>query len=63
MYGITIGFAVLMLIGALLMAFCSLTICRYLVYFSCSILFLIGIMGFFLTILFSVLAPIVNFGC
>jgi hypothetical protein len=62
-YGVTIGFAVLMLIATLLVAFCDKPGCRYLMYFTCFILFLIGIMGFLLTLLFSVIAPTVYFGC
>lgn len=52
-----------MLIGTLLMAFCDKTRCRYLVYFSCFFLFWIGVAGFLLSGLFSVLTPAVYFGC
>jgi hypothetical protein len=62
-YGVTVGFASLMLIGTLLMAFCDKTRCRYLVYFSCFFLFWIGVAGFLLSGLFSVLTPAVYFGC
>lgn len=62
-YGVTIGFAVLMLVGTLLVAFCDLPNCRYLMYFACFILFIIGIVGFILTLLFSFITPVVYFGC
>jgi len=62
-YGITIGFASLMLIGALLVAFCDKTKCRYLVYFSCFILFFIGVVGFIISVFFSFAAPVVYLGC
>ena len=62
-YGITISFASLMLLGTLLVAFCDKPKCRYLMYFACAILFLIGLMGFLMTIIFSILTPTVYFGC
>lgn len=62
-YGITIGIASLMLIGTLLVAFCDKTGCRYLMYFSCVLLFLIGIVGFMMTIIFSIVTPAIYFSC
>lgn len=62
-YGITIGLASMMLLGTLLVAFCDKTKCRYLIYFSCFILFFVGIGGFFMSILFSIISPTVYFGC
>jgi hypothetical protein len=62
-YGITIGIASLMLLGTLMVAFCDKTKCRYLMYSTCIILFLIGILGFFLSFVFSILAPVTFFGC
>jgi predicted tellurium resistance membrane protein TerC len=62
-YGVTIGFASLMLLGTLLVAFCSRYSCRYLIYFACSVLFFIGVAGFLLATVFSVLTPAVYWGC
>ena len=62
-YGVTIGIASIMLLGTLLVAFCDKPKCRYLMYFACVILFFIGLMGFLMTIIFSILTPTVYFGC
>ena len=62
-YGLTIAVAGMMLLGALLVAFCDKIQCRYLIYISCVILFFIGIMGFFLSVIFSLMVPTIHFGC
>ena len=62
-YGVTIAFASLMLLGAIMIAFCDKTNCRYLIYFTCIFFFIIGTLGFFLTIIFSIVAPLTFFGC
>lgn len=62
-YGVTVGLASMMLLGTLLVAFCDKPKCRYLMYFSCFLLFFIGIVGFFMTIIFSIIAPTTFFGC
>lgn len=62
-YAITIGVASLMLIGVLLVAFCDKSRCRFLIYFACFFLFFIGVVGFMLSVLFSILTPTIYFGC
>jgi hypothetical protein len=63
LYAVTIAVASLMLVGVLLVSFCDKINCRYLLYFGCFILFWIGLIGFALSILFSLLTPTVYFGC
>ena len=62
-YGTTIAIASMMLLGALLVAFCDKVQCRYLMYVSCVLLFFIGVAGFLLSVLFSLMVPTVYFGC
>ena len=63
LYGLTIGIASTMLLGTLLVAFCDKINCRYLIYFSCFLLFFIGVLGFALCVLFSIMVPTIYFGC
>lgn len=63
LYAATIAMASTMLLGALLVSFCDKTNCRYLIYITCFFLFLLGFLGFILSILFSILTPAVYFGC
>ena len=63
LYGITIGISSMMLLGALLVAFCDKINCRYLIYFSCVLVFILGIVGFALSLIFSLVVPTVYFGC
>ncbi len=63
LYGITIGISSAMLLSALLIAFCDKIKCRYLMYFSCTILFFLGILGFLLSVGYSIVAPAIYFGC
>jgi len=62
-FGIVIGFCVLGILGCLLMTFCDKYKCRYLIYFACVVLFLIGIIGFLLAVVFSAITPAMYFGC
>lgn len=62
-YGVTIGLASMMLLGALLVAFCDKPKCRYLMYFTCFLLFFIGMAGFLMSIIFSIITPTIYFGC
>jgi hypothetical protein len=62
-YGVTVGLASMMLLGALLVAFCDKPKCRYLMYFACFLLFFIGLVGFLMSIIFSFITPVVYFGC
>lgn len=57
-YGIMLGLSVLALLGVVLMTFCDKYKCRYLMYFSCVILFFLGILGFLIAIIFSILVPV-----
>lgn len=63
LYGTTIGLSTIMLISALLVAFCDKIKCRYLMYISCFILFILGVTGFMLTLVSSVAAPAIFFSC
>lgn len=62
-YGIALGIAVLALLGVILMTFCDKYKCRYLMYFSCVILFFFGLLGFIIAILFSIVVPVMYFFC
>jgi hypothetical protein len=62
-FGVFIGLGVLGIIGAILMTFCDKFSCRYLVYFVCVILLILGILSFLLSIVFSVITPILYLGC
>ncbi len=62
-FGVIVGLSVLVILGALLMTFCEKYKCRYLIYFSCIFLFLIGIVGFLLSTLLSAIVPVVYFTC
>lgn len=63
LFGVIIGLAVLGIVGALIMTFCNKFKCRYLVYFACVILFIIGIVLFLLSVLFSLITPILYYTC
>ncbi len=62
-YGIALGISVLALLGVVLMTFCDKYKCRYLMYFSCVILFFFGLLGFLIAIIFSVIVPVMFFLC
>lgn len=62
-FGVFIGFGILSIIGTLFMACCDKYSCRYLVYFVCVILFILGLFCFLLSTLFSILTPVIYFGC
>lgn len=62
-FGVFIGLGVLSLIGVLMMACCDKYKCRYLLYFVCTILTILGILCFFLALIFSVLTPMIYFSC
>jgi hypothetical protein len=62
-YGVMLGLSVLALLGVVLMTFCDKYKCRYLMYFSCVILFFLGILGFLLAIIFSIIVPVLYFLC
>lgn len=62
-YGVFIGFASLALLGTLLTACCDKYGCRHLIYFSCLIMFLVGLFGALFATIFSVLIPFFTWGC
>jgi hypothetical protein len=62
-YGVALGLSVLTLLGVILMTFCDKYKCRYLMYFSCVILFFIGLVGFLIALLFSIVVPVLFFLC
>lgn len=62
-FGVFIALSVLNIVAALLMTFCDKFSCRYLIYFTCLIFFLLGIFCFLLSFLFSIITPILYFGC
>lgn len=62
-FGVIVGLSILGILGAILMTFCDKYKCRYLIYFSCTIMFIIGIVTFIVAILFSLLVPAFFFSC
>lgn len=62
-FGVFIGLGVLSIIGTLLMTFCDKASCRYLIYFVCVILLVLGILSFLLATLFSIVTPVLYLGC
>lgn len=62
-FGVFIGFAVLGIVGTLLMTCCEKFSCRYLLYFLCVILLLLGFLSFLLSLFFSIFTPILYLGC
>jgi tetrahydromethanopterin S-methyltransferase subunit B len=62
-YGVLIGFSCLALLGALLTVCCDKYGCRYLMYFSCLILFIGALVGFVVSTLFSILVPAFTWTC
>ena len=63
LFGVLIGLTVLGIIGAIIMTFCNKFGCRYLIYFTCVILFIIGIVLFLVSIIFAILTPTLYYGC
>ena len=62
-YAVALGLSVLALVGVVLMTFCDKFKCRYLMYFACVILFFFGLIGFLIAILFSIIVPVMYWGC
>ena len=62
-YGVFIGFGFFALLGALLTACCDKYGCRYLMYFSCVFLFVVGLIGFLIATVLSVVIPAATWGC
>ena len=62
-YAGLIGISCLGMLATLLLIVCNLYKCRFLLYFTCCILILIGIISLFVAILISALIPIMYFTC
>jgi hypothetical protein len=62
-YAVSLGLAVLTLIGVVLMTFCDKYKCRYLMYFACVFMFLFAFIGFLIAFFFSIIIPIMYWGC
>lgn len=62
-FGVFIGLGVLGIIGTLLMSCCDKFSCRYLLYFICVIFLVLGLLSFLLSVLFSVITPVLYLGC
>lgn len=62
-YGVMIGFSFFALLGGLLTVCCDKYGCRHLMYFSCVVLFVATLIGFFLATIFSVIVPAMTWGC
>ena len=62
-YGVFIGFGFFALLGALLTACCDKYGCRYLMYFSCVFLFIVGLIGFLIATIISLIIPATTWGC
>ena len=62
-FGVVVGLSILGILGAIMMTFCDKYKCRYLIYFSCTLLTIIGIVCFLLATVFSALVPAFYFTC
>jgi hypothetical protein len=62
-YAAVLGLAALAMLGAILMAFCDRYKCRYLMYFACMFMLIVAGLGFFLSMIFSVILPITSWTC
>lgn len=62
-FAVFIGLGILGIIGVILMTCCDKYGCRYLLYFVCLILFVLGIISFLLAVIFSIITPVIYLGC
>lgn len=62
-FGAVLGLSVLALLGVVMMTFCDKYKCRYLMYISCVILFFFALLGFLIAVIFSIIVPILYWGC
>lgn len=62
-YGAGIGIAVLGLLGVVIMSCFDKPGCRYLVYFSCVIMFILCIVGFLISFFMSLIIPVLYLVC
>lgn len=63
LFGVIIGLSLVGIVGALVMTFCNLFKCRYLIYFACVFLFLIGVVMFAFSVVFTALTPLLYYTC
>ena len=61
--GVIVGLSILVILGAILMTFCDKYKCRYLMYFACFFLFIIGLLGMLITVVLSLVIPPIYFTC
>lgn len=62
-YGFLIGFSFFSLLGVLLMACCDKPGCRHLMYLTCIFLFIGALVGFIVSVIFSILVPFFTWTC
>ena len=62
-YAGLLGIASVGILATLLLLICNLYKCRYLLYFVCVILVVIGVISFILSLVLSILMPLVYFTC
>lgn len=63
LFTIVIVLCALIVVGGVLMTFCEKYKFRYMIYAPCCILVLIGIVGFLIAFIFSLITPVLYFGC
>jgi hypothetical protein len=62
-YAGLIGLASLAMLATLLLIICNLYKCRYLLYFVCFLLVIVGLVSFLLATIMSIIIPLVYFTC
>lgn len=62
-FGVVVALSILGILGTILMTFCGKDKCRYLIYFSCSVLTIIGIVCFLLATVMSFIVPTFYYTC
>lgn len=62
-YAVLIGLSVIVILAAILTSCCKFFNCRYVMYFGCVVLFILGLIGFLLAVFFSVVLPPMTWSC
>lgn len=62
-FAVSIGLAVLVVIGTVFTTFCDKPKCRYLMYIPCIIITVILILGFLISVVLSIMNPLLFMGC
>lgn len=62
-FGVFIGIGVLAIIATVIMTFCDKFRCRYFLYFICVIFVVLAIVCFLVTLVFSILTPVLYLAC